>query len=198
MAVPCRSGPACLKGPWLSRAASSPLVGGTTPTKGARHAQPRDLEPFPPRTLLRRCSRRGLRVLGMEACLARLRAVPVGRVAFPDSGTVVVLPVNHLVDGDSVVFRTTWGSKLHRAGDGGTMSYEIDEHDVSTRTGWSVLVIGRAEILRGDEADRLEVIAPPSWTPYSDVSWVRIRAEEVSGREIVPAPTAARGPDGSS
>ena len=149
--------------------------------------------------------RRGLRVLGMETCLARLRAVPVGRVAFPDGGTVIVLPVNHVVDGDSVAFRTTWGSKLHRAGDGGSMSYEIDEHDVATRSGWSVLVTGRAEILRGAEATRLEALAPPSWTsfgdsPTGDVSWVRIRAEEVSGREIAEqSPLPARhGPDGGS
>jgi uncharacterized protein len=140
--------------------------------------------------------RRGLRVLGMETCLARLRAVRVGRVAFPDDGAVVVLPVNHLVDGDSVVFRTTWGSKLHRAADGGSMSYEVDDHDVDTRSGWSVLVTGRAEILRGAEADRVDADAPPSWTPFTDVSWVRIRAEEVSGRELTPP--VAPGRDGSS
>ncbi len=167
---------------------------------------PESSTPFiPPDPVGSVLDRRGLRVLSMETCLARLRAVPVGRVAFPDGGTVVVLPVNHVVDGDSVAFRTTWGSKLHRAGDGGSMSYEIDDHDVATRSGWSVLVTGRAEVLRGDDASRLDALAPRSWTsfgnsPAGDVSWVRIRAEEISGREIAEASPLPvdHGPGGSS
>lgn len=90
--------------------------------------------------------RGGLQVLGMDACLARLRAVSVGRVAFPGVGGVVVLPVTHVVDGHAVAFRTTWGSKRHRAGDGGWMSFEVDDHDARPRSGWSVLVTGCAEI----------------------------------------------------
>lgn len=128
--------------------------------------------------------RRGLTVLDLPTCLQRLRAAPIGRVAFPDRGGVVVLPVTHLMDGDTVAFRTTWGSKLHRAADGGSMSFEVDDCDPPSRTGWSVLVSGRAEVVRGAEAERLEERAPQAWAAVDDVSWVRIRAEEVSGREI--------------
>lgn len=130
--------------------------------------------------------RRGLAVLDLETCLRHLRDSAVGRVAFPVGGDVVVLPVTHVVDGTSVAFRTTWGSKLHRAVVGLGMSFEVDAFDVGARTGWSVLVVGRAETVWGLAADRLTAIAPAAWVVLEDSVWVRIRADEVSGRELRP------------
>ena len=136
--------------------------------------------------------RRGLVVLDLETCLRHLRESQVGRAAFRAArGDVVVLPVTHLVDGTSIAFRTSWGSPLHRAVVGSGMSFEVDAVDVGARTGWSVLMVGRAETVWGPAAVRLEEIAPPSWMPLEDAVWVRIRADEVSGRELRP-PRVAR------
>ena len=56
----------------------------------------------------------GLETLPFHVCLRLLASVPVGRVGFYADGEVVLLPVNHAVDGQDVVFRTASGSKVKR------------------------------------------------------------------------------------
>ena len=58
----------------------------------------------------------GMAVLGMDECLDRLRSSRVGRLAFVDRGEPMIVPVNHGMDGDSVIVRTAPGSKLVAAG----------------------------------------------------------------------------------
>ena len=58
----------------------------------------------------------GLEILPYDECLRLLATVPVGRVSFFADGEIVVLPVNHVMDGHDPVFRTAWGSKLSAAG----------------------------------------------------------------------------------
>ena len=98
----------------------------------------------------------GLESLPLEVCLRLLESVPVGRVSFCTDGEVVTLPVNHVVDGQNVVFRTDRGSKLSAADRRDHVAFEADDYDPRTRTGWSVLVKGRAEVVREDaEIQRL-------------------------------------------
>jgi nitroimidazol reductase NimA-like FMN-containing flavoprotein (pyridoxamine 5'-phosphate oxidase superfamily) len=133
--------------------------------------------------------RRGLRVLTLDECLTRLARLSVGRVAFAADGDLTILPVTYLLDGPSVSFLTTWGSKLQVAADGGRMAFEVDESDAGARTGWSVLVQGSAAIV--DDADHvrdLEARLPELWVPTDTPTfWVHLRADSVSGREIVTA-----------
>ena len=58
----------------------------------------------------------GLEILPFDECLRLLASVPVGRVGFVVDGEVVVLPVNHVVDGQDVIFRPAYGSKVATAG----------------------------------------------------------------------------------
>jgi len=129
----------------------------------------------------------GLRVLGLEECLSRLRTTPLGRLAFVSDGDPVVLPVNHAVDGNDVVFRTAAGSKLFAAERATSVAYEVDGYDVGRRYGWSVLVRGVAEAVYEDEViDRLETLGMDSWADAVERPvWVRVRSEEITGREIV-------------
>ncbi len=50
--------------------------------------------------------RAGLEILHLGDCFLLLKSVPVGRIGFVAGGEVVILPVNFLVDGQDVVFRT--------------------------------------------------------------------------------------------
>ena len=131
---------------------------------------------------------RGLRVLTLEECVQRLRSTPVGRVAFVHDGEPVVLPVTYAVDGLDVVFRSTWGSKLEHAQHAGTIAFEIDDVDVGHRTGWSVVVNGVADVVyEPAEAIRLDALDVPVWARTAEPTfWVRVRAEQVSGRAIDP------------
>lgn len=58
----------------------------------------------------------GLEILPFEECLRLLASVPVGGVGFMADGELVILPVNHVVDGHNVAFRTAHGSMLSAAG----------------------------------------------------------------------------------
>jgi nitroimidazol reductase NimA-like FMN-containing flavoprotein (pyridoxamine 5'-phosphate oxidase superfamily) len=129
---------------------------------------------------------RGLAVLDLDECMRRLRQVVVGRIVFVHDGEPVVLPVNHGVDGNDIVFRTTWGAKLQQAQHAHLVAFEVDDFDEQLRRGWSVLVTGKAEVVYDEnEIDRLERLGVHSWAKVLDpVFWVRIRPQQVSGREI--------------
>ncbi|WP_462203650.1 pyridoxamine 5'-phosphate oxidase family protein [Frankia sp. CcWB3] len=54
-------------------------------------------------------------VLSPATCLWLLGNEQLGRVAFRADGEVLVLPVNYVMDGEAVAFRTAVGSKLTAA-----------------------------------------------------------------------------------
>ena len=100
----------------------------------------------------------GLGVLSQEECLRRIRTARVGRVAFVENGEPVILPVNHGLDGDSVIFRTAPGSKLTAAEDEVPVAFEVDAFDADRRTGWSVVI--RGDRIGGRGSDRSVAIGP--------------------------------------
>ena len=130
--------------------------------------------------------RSGLEILPLTECLQLLASVPVGRIAFNADGEVVVLPVNHLVDGQDIVFRTASGSKLSAAEKADIVAFEADDYDAQTKSGWSVVVNGRAEILyENTETQRLDGLGLQPWpTAVDRPFWIRIRPTSVSGRQI--------------
>ena len=131
----------------------------------------------------------GLEILPFDECLRLLASVPVGRVGFVADGEVVVLPVNHVVDGQDVIFRTAYGSKVAAAGGQDCAVFEADHYNEQTRSGWSVLVNGRAKVVDA-EADiqrlglSLSRLGVYPWvTAARHPFWIRIRPTSVSGRQ---------------
>ncbi|QNK80524.1 pyridoxamine 5'-phosphate oxidase family protein [Nakamurella sp. PAMC28650] len=129
----------------------------------------------------------GLEMLPMQECIARLHAARMGRLAFFSDGYPMILPINHGMDGDSVVFRTTIGSKLAAAENEMPVAYEVDGIDADRRAGWSVLVRGDARTVDNPgEVERLNHLGV--W-PFADAvprtHWVRISTYEITGRKIV-------------
>jgi hypothetical protein len=108
--------------------------------------------------------RAGLEILHLGDCFLLLGSVPLGRIGFVAGGEVVILPVNFVVDGQDVVFRTAQGSKLSAVEVGHYVGFEADSYDTATGTGWSVVVNGLAEIVESDaEAERLDRLGLSSW-----------------------------------
>ena len=68
-----------------------------------------------------------------DECLRLLASVPVGRVGFVADSEVVVLPVNHVVDGQDVIFRTAHGSKLSAAEGQNRAAFEADHYNEQTQ-----------------------------------------------------------------
>jgi len=127
----------------------------------------------------------GLEILPFDRCLQLLATVPVGRVSFFADGEIVVLPVNHLMDGPDPVFRTARGSKLSAADGLELVAFEADQYDERTRSGWSVLVNGRAQAVYDDgEIQRLNGLGLQPWIgPGDRPFWIRIRPASISGRQ---------------
>lgn len=128
----------------------------------------------------------GLEILHLGECFLLLKSVPVGRIGFLAGGEVVMLPVNFLLDGQDVVFRTGVGSKLASVEIGHYVGFEADAYDTAGHTGWSIVVSGLAEVVESDaECARLDTLGLQPWGgATADRAWVRIRPESVSGRRI--------------
>lgn len=127
----------------------------------------------------------GLEILAFDECLRLLATVPVGRVGFLADGEVVVLPVNHVMDGQDVVFCAARGSKLSAAEGQDLAAFEADDYDEESRSGWSVLVSGRAEAVYAEaEVQRLSGLGLHPWAAAVERPfWIRIRSAAVSGRQ---------------
>jgi uncharacterized protein len=134
-----------------------------------------------------------LEVLTYDECLRLLGSRSVGRIAFVDAGTPIIVPVNYLLDGASVLIRSAPGSKLDTADRARPLAFEIDDHDPSTRTGWSVLITGVADPVDEEEAIRYDRKLD-AWAlgDRQDVALLRLQADSVSGRRI-DAPPPPRG-----
>jgi uncharacterized protein len=130
--------------------------------------------------------RHGLEVLPLAQCLALLRSRPIGRLAYVDGGQPTVVPVNHIVDGNSVILRSLSGAKLDAAIVDKAVAFQLDDHDAARGTGWSVLVRGRAELL--DDHDKITHFATEldSWAidDPATATWIRIVADDISGRRL--------------
>jgi uncharacterized protein len=163
---------------------SRPNMSGSSSASGSRQ----DMSGSKEATMTIPTDHGGLEVLTFHEALSLLASVPIGRVAFVDNGEPVVLPVNHAMDGKAIVFRTSYGSKLDAAWWQMPVAFEVDSYDEASRTGWSVLVKGYADlVVDDDEIDRLDTLDLRPWAYDVDRSthWVRIHPSEVSGRRIV-------------
>ncbi|MCO8305668.1 MULTISPECIES: pyridoxamine 5'-phosphate oxidase family protein [Streptomyces] len=135
----------------------------------------------------------GFHALDRQECLRRLAKVPVGRVVYTRQALPAVLPVNFSLDADSsVLLRTSAGSGLVHAIDGVVVAFEVDDFDAAARSGWSVVVTGRAAVVTDPaEHERLSRVGPRSWVVTRDDVFVRVESEMVTGREVTGAHGAA-------
>jgi nitroimidazol reductase NimA-like FMN-containing flavoprotein (pyridoxamine 5'-phosphate oxidase superfamily) len=124
--------------------------------------------------------------LSREECVALLAAGGIGRVAGVVNGKPFVLPVNFTALGDTVVFRTSPGTKLAGAGFG-PVAFEIDAVDEDRRTGWSVIVYGVGTEITGAldrQSEALRQLELEPWVPGEHAHWVAIQAESITGRRL--------------
>jgi len=120
--------------------------------------------------------------LSREECLSLLGGFTVGRIAVATPGAApLVMPVNYLLDGDVVVFRSGVGSKL-RSLRGSPVSFQLDQIDPVQHTGWSVLVRGRSYEATRWETDHLHL---QPWAPGDKGHWLRIVPDAISGRRLL-------------
>ena len=119
-------------------------------------------------------------------CRDLMGSTSVGRVAFVDEDGPVVLPVNYVLDGETVLFRTSPHNAIARHVDGSTVAFEVDDFDDYTQSGWSVLVRGTARFVPPHEPPEFGALQPFPWVDGVRNLVVRISPVSVSGRRVLP------------
>ncbi|GAA5016480.1 pyridoxamine 5'-phosphate oxidase family protein [Kitasatospora paranensis] len=126
--------------------------------------------------------------LSEAECRRLLATVPVGRVVYTEHALPAVLPVAFEVAADGRLVLRADGAAA-RALDGTVAAFQTDRLDPATRTGWSVLVHGRAEVVREEPAHAGrsgDGLRPGGPRPV----YVTLTPELVGGRRLraVPGP----------
>jgi uncharacterized protein len=127
----------------------------------------------------------GLEILSEQECLRLLGTARIGRVAICQGAVAAVLPVAYALVGGEVMFFTGTGIKLNAALQTQSVAFEVDDIDFDHKTGWSVLVIGRASTASVAAAARAEAVGLYPWAAGSRHHLVRIRPEMISGRRLL-------------
>ncbi|GAB3262341.1 pyridoxamine 5'-phosphate oxidase family protein [Nocardioides dilutus] len=128
-------------------------------------------------------------VLTTEECWELLEEEQFGRLAYRLVDEVHLVPINYLVDGRTLLFRTTSGNKLLAAALHSDVALEIDWHD--DLAAWSVVARGRLRRLPEDEAERVDDLPLQPWVPTLKYDVVELAPEVVTGRRFrlnVPEP----------
>jgi nitroimidazol reductase NimA-like FMN-containing flavoprotein (pyridoxamine 5'-phosphate oxidase superfamily) len=111
----------------------------------------------------------------------------VGRVAWNGPTSPTVLPVNFVVVDSEIWFRTTAHSSLSKEIDDLPVSFQVDDIDEFTRSGWSVLVRGTAHVVY--DAARLPRTweGIETWPAGSHALHVVIRPKDITARRLLPS-----------
>ena len=110
-----------------------------------------------------------------------MASLSIGRIAVGrHDEPPLVVPVNYVLDGEVIVFRSDPGSKLSALSQH-PISFQVDFVDPFHRTGWSVLVSGVACAANQREIDHL-IVEP--WAGGAKRHWVRVLPSVVTGRRI--------------
>jgi len=128
--------------------------------------------------------------LSRDECLELLADQVIGRLAVIVDARPEIFPINYVLDGDAIVFRTNTGTKL-----AGTthseVAFEVDLTHAPTMTGWSVVVHGIAQevtaVDRPDLQERLQSLPLGVWAPGERPHLMRIAPHEITGRRVGPA-----------
>jgi uncharacterized protein len=119
-------------------------------------------------------------------CWHLIESVELSRVAWNGPRGVTVVPVNHVVADGALWFRTAPSSALARECAGQWVAAEVDSLDPMTRSGWSVVVRGVAELV--DEDDVPEHLAEfRVWPAGARPVLIRLDPVEVTGRKLLAA-----------
>lgn len=125
--------------------------------------------------------------LSREECVELLAKGVVGRVVFTVDAMPAVTPVNYAVVDGTVVFRTDARSRLARAADAGVLAMEADQIDAATRSGWSVVATGVAEVAEDTDQIRAITRLVQPWVPGPAEVAVRLPMTVLTGRRVTDA-----------
>jgi len=124
--------------------------------------------------------------LDRELCLELLTSRRIGRIAWRAADSIQILPVTFIWYDETIVFRTSaYGllSELVREAD---VAFEVDDIDEDGRSGWSVVVRGRARATaEPEELSRLwRLDDPVPWASGTRNLFIQISPTLITGRMV--------------
>ena len=128
----------------------------------------------------------GLEVLDEDECLTLLASADVGRVGVVVDGQPLIFPVNHVLEGRSIIVRTDAGTMLHAASLA-RVAFQADGFDAGARSGWSVLVQGIGFDVTDaldTTSEHLQTVPVSPWAPGARPRLLRIDVSTISGRRF--------------
>jgi nitroimidazol reductase NimA-like FMN-containing flavoprotein (pyridoxamine 5'-phosphate oxidase superfamily) len=123
------------------------------------------------------------RDLTVTESLRLMSRVRFGRIVFSRYALPTIRPVNHIVDGETIVIHANRSVIL--SPERQVVAYEADVIDEHTRRGWCVIVTGTTELIEDPgEVERCRALLRP-WLPGPRDHVVRIVPDMVTGVEFV-------------
>lgn len=121
-----------------------------------------------------------LTTLDATECRLLLATRNFGRVGWNSPSGVQILPVSYGLVDDLIVFRTAAGSPLAQLVHAVEVSFQVDDLDAETETGWSVLVHG----MSGAPVATLPQEMPDPWAPGDRPIVIGVLPDHYAGRSI--------------
>lgn len=128
-----------------------------------------------------------LDVLDREQSLELLQQAPVGRLIFTEHALPAVRPVEFRWWRGDVVIRIDDPVTLNAASGNRIVAFETDEMDADLHRGWSVTVIGHANVIT-EVPDLVELsgLFSRPWIGGRRDYFLQIRTEKVTGCRLWP------------
>jgi len=126
-----------------------------------------------------------------QQCWQRLAEQELGRLVTRAGAVLDIFPVNYILDGESIVFRTAEGSKLTELTINDEVLFEVDEY--TDTDAWSVVVRGHAHrLVTAEEVRAADQLGLRPWIPTVKYNYVRVVPASVSGRDFRRGPEPDR------
>jgi nitroimidazol reductase NimA-like FMN-containing flavoprotein (pyridoxamine 5'-phosphate oxidase superfamily) len=136
-----------------------------------------------PRPTVVRWDEHGLGVLSETACRSLLATNDFGRLGMSYRSLPVVFPVNYVLEGDTIRFRSEAGAKVDMAGQGVVACLEIDGFERFEHSGWSVMATGRLREADPVAAQRVRTRLRAWALPEADVV-IEMPIQLLTGRVV--------------
>jgi hypothetical protein len=125
-------------------------------------------------------------------CRDLLQSTNLARIAWQTAEGPQILPITYACYGESMVFRTSPYGPLSDLIQPTDVALEVDELDQERRSGWSVVVQGRAAAV-GEPAEMVRlwtVSGLVPWAPGVRNVFIQITPRRISGRMLGRTPGA--------
>jgi len=126
--------------------------------------------------------------LNRAESLELLTSKTVGRLGFLSEDGPQILPLNYALVDQNVIVRTVAYGTVARSALDQRVAFEVDEVDEFLQAGWSVLVVGPAQLLTDAQLKQLRLgTGPEPWAEGPRTLFISVACQHVSGRRLIPS-----------